>query len=304
MDQKKKSQNQNKLLILHELIKAGQNELELCGKANASIDAELLALHVLGYTKLERILNSKLPVSESNETIYKESISKRCSGVPLQYITNEQEFMGLPFYVDEDVLIPRQDTETLVEVLIDKSKHISLKNIVELGVGSGCISVSLAKFIPDAQIIGVDISKKALQIAKTNAKSNQVEDRIQWVYGDLLNDYKSGEKADLIVSNPPYITSKDCTELEDDVKDHEPMLALDGGEDGLRFYREITRQAKKHLVLGGMLAYEIGYNQSKDVRDIMAENGFVQIEEIKDLAGKDRIVLGILEDRLTKQTTR
>lgn len=304
MEWTKKNQNQNQLLTLHQLIKAGQKELELCAKANPSIDAELIALHILGYTKLELILNSKLPVSKEDAQTYKDYISKRCSGIPLQYITNEQEFMGLSFYVDENVLIPRQDTETLIETLIEKSNHKPFKHIVEVGVGSGCISISLAKFLPEVQITGIDISLKALEVAKKNAKNNQVENRIKWICGDILNGYQPDQKLDLIVSNPPYITSKDCSELDKDVKDHEPMLALDGGADGLIFYREITKQAKDILVQGGMLAYEIGYNQSKDVRSIMEEHGFVQIEEIKDLACHDRIVLGILDDGLTKQTKR
>ncbi len=293
MEQTKRSLTKSKLLTLHELISQGQTKLESCNKADASIDAELMALHILGYTKLERILNAQESISKEDRDTYWDYIEKRCSGVPLQYITNEQEFMGLSFYVDENVLIPRQDTETLVEKLIEKSKQRQFKNIIEVGVGSGCISISLAKFIPGAQIMGIDISPKALEIAKKNWQINKIESPVKWIQGDILNDYPLDGKVDLIVSNPPYITTKDCKELEEDVKDHEPMLALDGGDDGLEFYREITRQARNHLVRGGMLAYEIGYNQGEDVRKIMAENGFVQIEVIKDLACKDRIVLGI-----------
>lgn len=290
----------SQFLTVHQLVKEGCKTLTDCKKENAAIDSQLLALHVLGYTKLELILNANLQVSKKNQETYEKYISKRCSGIPLQYITNEQDFMGLSFYVDENVLIPRQDTETLVETLLERGKQNAFKKIVEIGVGSGCISISLAKFLPKVEIIGIDISTKALKIAEKNAKANGVQDRIQWVCGDMLKTYKSQEKVDLIVSNPPYISSKDCTELEVDVKDHEPMLALDGGEDGLGFYRDITKQAKNYLVKGGMLAYEIGYNQSKDVRKIMEENGFVQIEEIKDLAYKDRIVIGIWDDGLTK----
>lgn len=299
MDQKKKSPAKTKLVIVHELIKEGHERLLSCNKPNPEIEAELLALYVLGYTKLERILNANAQVSKKDEIRYRALISKRCSGVPLQYITKEQEFMGLPFYVNSNVLIPRQDTETLVELLLNKAKQKPFKKIIEIGVGSGCISISLAKFLPDAQITGIDISTKALEIAKKNAKSNQVESRTQWIYGDLLKDYKGGQ-VDLIVSNPPYIRSKDCTMLDENVKDYEPMLALDGGADGLDFYRRITKQSKIHLANGGMLAYEIGYDQSQEVRDIMEMNGFVQIEQIKDLAGRDRVVLGILNDKSIK----
>ena len=303
MDQLKKYPK-SQFLTVHQLVKEGHQALEDSHKANARIDSELLARHVLGYTRLELILNSNLDVSEEDQETYRECISKRGSGIPLQYITNEQEFMGLPFYVDENVLIPRQDTETLVEILIERGKQKPFEKIIEVGVGSGCISISLAKFLPNVEITGIDISTKALDIARRNAKKNQVENRIVWVCGDVLNDYELEKPVDLIVSNPPYITSKDCGELEEDVKGHEPMLALDGGEDGLGFYRKITKQAKNYLTQGGMLAYEIGYNQSKDVSDIMAENGFVAIEEIKDLACRDRIVIGIWDDGLTKQTKR
>lgn len=299
MNQLNKSQ-EDQFLTVHQLVKEGCRVLRECNKENAKIDSELLALHVLGYTRLDLILNYHLGVSKEEQELYETCIAKRCSGIPLQYITNEQEFMGLPFYVDENVLIPRQDTETLVEILIERGKQKDFKRIIEVGVGSGCISISLSKFLPNVEITGIDISTKALEIASRNAKINQVSSRIKWVYGDLLKDYQSEKAVDLIVSNPPYITSKDCLELEEDVKDHEPMLALDGGEDGLGFYRAITKQAKHYLKQGGMLAYEIGYNQSKDVGNIMAENGFVEIEEIKDLAGKDRIVIGIWDDGLTK----
>ena len=295
-----KNYPKNQCLTVHQLVKEGRQALKGCYKANANIDSELLAHHVLGYSRLDLILNYGVPVSKEDQEAYMACISKRCSGIPLQYITNEQEFMGLPFYVDENVLIPRQDTETLVEILIERGRQKSFKRIIEVGVGSGCISISLAKFLPGVEVTGIDISTKALEIAKKNAVRNQVENRIKWIYGDVLNNHKLDKPVDLIVSNPPYITSKDCGELEDDVKDHEPMLALDGGEDGLGFYRSITKQAKDYLTQGGMLAYEIGYNQSKDVRNIMAENGFVAIEEIKDLACKDRIVIGIWNDELIK----
>ena len=300
MEEKRKNLKSNKQVTLRELIQAGEQRLRFCHKADASIDAKLLASYVLGYSNLELILNSNLEVSQEDEVAYEGYISQRCSGRPLQHITKEQEFMGLTFYVDHHVLIPRQDTETLIEVLVEKSRSKPFKKIIEVGVGSGCISISLAKFIPSAQITGLDISKEALEIAKKNAINNQVDHQIEWVYGDLLKDYKAKDKVDLIVSNPPYITSNDCCGLEADVREYEPMLALDGGEDGLEFYREITKQAREYLVKGGLLAYEIGYNQSEDVRIIMERAGFAEIEQIKDLANKDRIVLGILKDTPTK----
>lgn len=286
------NQRSKKLLTLHQLIHSGEEILTAHHKADASIDAELLALYVLGYTKLERILNANLQVKKDDITLYKYYIKKRCQGIPLQYITNEQEFMGLSFYVDSNVLIPRQDTETLVEVLIEKSKQTPFNQIIEVGVGSGCISISLAKFLNYARITGIDISMEALKIAEKNAKANKVENQIQWICGDLLKGYNEEKKVDLIVSNPPYITTQDYYALDPDIKEHEPIIALDGGQDGLDFYRKITTQAKKHLVQGGMLAYEIGYNQGQAVMNILKKQGFIEVEIIRDLAHKDRIILG------------
>lgn len=284
----------NNPLTLHQLIHNGKETLLEHHKADAHIDAELLALYVLGYTKLERILNANKQVEDEDITRYKDYIEKRSQGIPLQYITNQQEFMGLSFYVDPSVLIPRQDTETLVETLIERSKQTPFNRMIEIGVGSGCISISLAKFLGDVRITGIDISKEALAIAEKNAKTNQVEDRISWIYGDLLTDYTGDKNMDLIVSNPPYISTDDYNALDADVKEQEPMLALEGGADGLDFYRKITSQSKEYLTQGGMLAYEIGYNQGESVKALLKENGFTQIEIIKDLAHKDRVVLGRL----------
>ena len=169
------NQNKHNLLTLHQLILKGKETLGAHAKPDAHIDAELLALHVLGYTKLERILNANIQVESQHIKRYNEYITKRCEGIPLQYIIGDQEFMGLPFYVDPHVLIPRQDTETLVEVLIERSKMTPFKHIIEIGVGSGCISISLAKFLEDVEIVGIDISPKALEIAKRNAEANGVD---------------------------------------------------------------------------------------------------------------------------------
>lgn len=284
----------NNPLTLHQLIHSGKETLIAHHKADAHIDAELLALYVLGYTKLERILNANKQVEEEDIIRYKGYIDKRSQGIPLQYITNEQEFMGLSFYVDPSVLIPRQDTETLVETLIERYKQTPFNQIIEIGVGSGCISISLAKFLGDVRITGIDISKEALVIAEKNAKTNQVQERIKWVHGDILTGYTGGRNVDLIVSNPPYISTHEYNALDPDVKEREPMLALEGGADGLDFYRKITSQSKEYLTQGGMLAYEIGYNQGESVVALLEESGFTQIEIIKDLAHKDRVVLGRL----------
>ncbi len=289
------NQNKNKQLNLHQLIDKGTRFLMQHGQADAHIDGELLALYAFGYTKLDRILKGKLPVTDDQARLYQSYLEQRSQGIPLQYISNEQEFMGLSFYVDPHVLIPRQDTETLVELLLEKSKTTPFRRIIEIGVGSGCISISLAKFLKKVDIIGIDISQEALAIADKNAKKHEVEDQITWLQGDLLTNYPAKQKSDLIVSNPPYIPKEDIKSLAVEVRKQEPILALEGGLDGLDFYRKITSQATDHLVQGGSLAYEIGYNQGQAVKELMTDNGFTQIEIIQDLTHKDRIVIGQLK---------
>ncbi|HKL43029.1 MAG TPA: peptide chain release factor N(5)-glutamine methyltransferase [Clostridia bacterium] len=254
-------------------------------------EIELLVMYVCGLKKIDLILNS-------NETIKKEAlveiealVNKRLEGKPLQYIIGSEEFMGLNFIVTENVLIPRQDTEILVEEIISRFKKESNLQILEIGTGSGAISVSLAKFLKKSKIVSLDISRKALSVAKLNAKKNHVADQITFIESNLFEDLTEEESFDIIVSNPPYIPSMDILELQREVKDYEPMLALDGGEDGLEYYREITKKSVDYLKKDGLLAYEIGYDQGIDVLKIL-KNDFHHIEIIKDLQKHDRVVLG------------
>ncbi|MGL4798963.1 MAG: peptide chain release factor N(5)-glutamine methyltransferase [Cellulosilyticaceae bacterium] len=281
-------------VTVNELIRKGRDILQAYGKQDAGIDAKLLAMYLLECDAAKLLLIGNEKVADHVEQSYMYLIAKRVQGFPLQYITKEQSFMGLDFYVDERVLIPRQDTEVLVETLIAYSKEMPLNKGVEVGVGSGCISVSLAHYMEDVKITAIDICDQALEVAKKNILSNHVEDKVNLLQSDVFNNYTEEEQSlDFIVSNPPYITTEECKTLMEEVKGYEPYKALTDGGDGLKFYRCITKEGSKWLRTGGLLAYEIGYLQGESVCAILEAEGFEKIRIIKDLAGKDRVVLGI-----------
>ena len=281
-------------VTVNQLVAIGRKALENYGKADAAIDARLLALDILQYTSSQLILHGNDEVSDSIKESYMQMITQRSQGMPLQYITKNQEFMGLTFYVDERVLIPRQDTETLVETIVEYSKKNRVEKALEVGVGSGCISISLVHYIKGMHITAIDICENALAVAEKNVKAHRLEEHITLLQSDLFKDYDGEEESlDLIVSNPPYITLDECDELMEEVKDHEPRKALTDEGDGLKFYREITKEGKRYLKKNGLLAYEIGYLQGQDVCCILEQEGFYNIKLIQDLAGKDRVVIGM-----------
>ncbi len=223
-----------------------------------------------------------------------EVISLREKRVPLQHIIGKTCFMGFDFEVSPDALIPRPDTEILTEEAL-KDYHDGSK-ILDLCTGTGCIITSLIALMNDCYGVGTDISEAALSLAAKNADTILADKRERLVFkqGDLYSALSEGEKFDVIVSNPPYIRTADIDGLMPEVKDHDPMLALDGGEDGLIFYRRIIEGAHEHLVKGGDLLLEIGCDQAEDVMKIMEQNGFIEVKCIKDFAGNDRVVRGIL----------
>ena len=222
---------------------------------------------------------------------YIEYINRRASKEPYAYITDHKEFMKLDFKVNKNVLIPREDTEVLVQEIIDlASKEYSSDKkvkILDMCTGSGCIAISLAKYIENAEITAVDISNEALQVAKENAIINNIN--VTFINSNLFD--KIEERFDIIVSNPPYIKKDVIDTLQEEVK-NEPILALDGGESGLDFYEEITKKALEYLNTNGILAFEIGYDQGNEVAKILEENDFKDIEIKKDISGNDRIVMG------------
>lgn len=287
------------MVTIKELIARGTERLNKVDVDTPKLDAEVLLSNLL---KVERIYFHMYPekeVSEEKEAEFWNRIEKREKLMPVQYIVKQQEFMGLDFKVEEGVLIPRGDTEILVEKTIDiynKEFSPNSVNIMDIGTGSGAIVVSLAKYINKSNLTAIDISSKALKIAKENASNNEVENKIRFLQGSLFDAIggKDEYKAyDFIVSNPPYIPKDVVGTLSPGVKDYEPHLALDGGKDGLDFYRAITEGAKVYLKDGGYLLFEIGYDQGEELVRILKYNGFRNVKVLKDLAGLDRVVLGV-----------
>ncbi len=274
----------------------GKASLEEAHVAEAALDARLLLEWVCHTTRQDLLVHGERPVSEEEEQAFKAALTKRGAHIPLQHITGEQEFMGLTFLVNDKVLVPRQDTEVLVEEAM-RYLHDGMR-ILDLCTGSGCILLSLLHYSNDCEGVGTDLSSEALKVAVENAKrlglyGDDMSDRVSFREGDLFQALSQEEKKfDLIVSNPPYIQSDVIPTLMEEVKAHEPMMALDGGEDGLDFYRQITEQAPAHLNGGGMLMFEIGYDQSDAVQELMTQKGFKEVTGIKDFAGNDRVVYG------------
>lgn len=256
------------------------------------LDVETLLQKVLGVDRLYILLNLERVLSEDEEQLFNKFINERLNNRPIAYIVGNREFMGLDFFVKEGVLIPRPDTEVLVEEVIELAKKKDAKNILDIGTGSGAITVSLAKYLENVKVTSVDISDIALEIGKRNAISNEVDDRINFVKSDLFTNIDKETKFDIIVSNPPYIKREVIDTLDKQVKDYEPYNALEGGVDGLDFYRAITKQAKNYLKKGGILAYEVGHDQSEDVSKLMEIDGYTNIYTLKDLQQIDRVVIG------------
>ena len=252
--------------------------------------ARLILESTLNKSREYLIIYDKNEVTSAQRDNYIKKIKRVILGEPVQYITGLQEFMKLIFFVTKDVLIPRQDTEVLVEEVIKIAKDIPNPVILDLCTGSGAIAVSLAKYIPNSKIYGIDISEKALEVAKKNAEFNGVKNSIEFRVSDLFNKIRN-QKFDIIVSNPPYIKKEDIKLLPKDVQ-KEPKIALDGGTDGLVFYSRIAKSAYKHLRRGGYLCLEIGYNQKLQVKKIIeGQKRYINFYCKKDLCENDRVVI-------------
>ncbi len=253
----------------------------------AIIKAKIVLCMVLKIEKEYIIINDSKEMAKEDEEKYFQYINKLKNGIPLQYITNNQEFMKLNFFVDENVLIPRADTEILVEEVISLANDDKNK-ILDVCTGSGAIAVSLAKYIKNSNVMAIDISKEALKIAEKNAFNNNVN--IKFIESDLFNNLEEND-FDIIVSNPPYIRENVINELSIEVK-HEPKIALDGGKDGLDFYRKLSSESYKYLKEDGYLCLEIGYDQKNEVIEILKnEKKYKNIYSKKDLFGNDRIII-------------
>jgi release factor glutamine methyltransferase len=272
--------------LLDHLDQASRALYDAPHRKRARADAELLLLYILGKNKAWLMAHFDDELAEDKVTSFTKLIECRRKGEPIQYITGETEFYGLPFRVTPDVLIPRPETEHLVEKVLELAVHFPVPRIVDVGTGSGAIAVALAHNLPHAQIIAVDLSAAALAIARENAKRNDVA--LRFLEGDLLAPVAE-EQFEFIVSNPPYVPTADRATLAVEVREYEPSLALFAGDDGLEVYRRLIPAAFNALIPGGYVALEIGYGQSPAITELLARCGFEQIEFVPDLQGIPRV---------------
>ena len=271
-----------------EAYEKGKNILTEAGIAEAGLEARLLLEHVCGTGRNDLLVHGDRLVEDVQCSSYEQLLTGRADRIPLQYLTGCQEFMGLNFAADRHVLIPRQDTEILVEEVLKNA----VLEILDICTGSGCILISLLRYSNDCAGLGVDISGGALRVAEKNAQNilSGFSGKVRFLESDLFENVE--EMFDVIVSNPPYIPAGDMEGLMPEVRDYEPRIALDGGEDGLVFYRKILEGSRSHLKKGGMLFFEIGYDQGRAVSKMMRETGFLDVQVRKDYAGLDRVVFG------------
>ena len=271
-------------MTIQGILNIGIEKLENKKIEDAKSITRYLLSSVLKKDKSYLVVHADEEISNEQENKFFMGIEKLASNIPLQYVVNHQEFMKLPFYVDENVLIPRQDTEIVVEEAIGLIKANNYKTVLDLCTGSGAIAISIAKYT-NANVVATDISKEALEVARKNAKTNEVD--VKFIESDMFNNVEG--KFDLIISNPPYIKTSEMENLQEIVK-KEPKLALDGDIDGLKFYRIIAENAYKNLNENGSLVLEIGFDQKQEVTDLLKEN-YTLIECKKDLGQNDRVII-------------
>lgn len=275
---------------IKDALKNAKDILDNCNIKDSSRNARVLLAFVLNKEKEYLMIHENDEISDNVYDVYVKKIERLKNYEPIQYILENQEFMGFNFYVDKNVLIPQPDTENLVEEVINIVQNNNLKQpkILDLCTGSGAIAISLAKLVKNSIVYGSDISKEALKIAEDNSISNQAN--VLYMKSDMFKSIFKEFRFNIIVSNPPYIETETIKTLDKEVQ-NEPHLALDGGEDGLKFYREIAKNAKCYLEKGGFLALEIGYNQKEAVEEILKTNGYINIYSKKDLSGNDRVII-------------
>lgn len=312
-------------MTYRECYEKGCLDLQAAGIEEAALDARLLLEAVCGTNRNDLLVHGEQPVTPEAEEKYLNWIGQRAEHIPLQQLTGEQDFMGLTFTVNENVLIPRQDTEILVEEVL-KELHDGMR-VLDMCTGSGCILISLLHYSNGCEGLGVDLSVEALKVAERNAErilredfsenqdcvvttfetesddaetaintvENDTAGRARFLQSDLFENVEG--KFEIIVSNPPYIASDEIEKLMPEVRDHEPRMALDGTADGLEFYRRIIAEAGQHLVSSGMLFFEIGYDQGQAVSELMREHGYREVQVVQDYAGLDRVVYGTYVER-------
>ena len=283
-------------MTYRECYEKGSRILNEAGIEESTLDARLLLEAVCGTDRNDLLVHGEQPVAPEAEEKYLNWIRQRAEHIPLQQLTGEQGFMGLTFSVNEHVLIPRQDTEILVEEVL-KELHDGMR-VLDMCTGSGCILLSLLHYSNDCEGLGVDLSAEALEVAGRNVLKVLTPEKAEhahFLQSDLFEKVEG--KFEIIVSNPPYIASAEVEKLMPEVRDHEPRMALDGTEDGLYFYRRIIEEAGKHLVSSGMLFFEIGYDQGQAVSELMRTEGYCEVQVVQDYAGLDRVVLGTYCER-------
>ncbi len=281
---------------LLEILRRAERYLADNGVERARLEAEHLLAHILGCSRLDLYLQFERPLDEPELEPFRELLRKRRQRVPCQYLIGETEFYGVPFAVDERVLIPRPETEHLVEAALDRLRALEVGAeplVYEIGTGSGCVAVAIAHEAPRCRVIASDASAGALELARANAERNGVADRVTFVEGNLFEPYVQEADADLIVSNPPYVSQAEWDELPEEIRLHEPREALDGGPDGLRVIRELVTGGPGHLKPGGRLLIEVGHTQAPAVKELMAATGALdEIETVRDYSGIERVVIG------------
>lgn len=279
-------------MVIREALKNAVSKLKENGVENAVFEAHIILRHFLKLEPIDLILKKDNQIGNEQWEGIKNAVERRINHEPLQYILGVQEFMGLEFVVNKDVLVPRADTETLAEYVINRYMNRGFRAL-DIGTGSGCIAISVAHYNKNAFVRGIDISCNAIETAKINAKKNNVDDRVDFCVDDIFKTNIYGQY-DLIMSNPPYIETDVIKSLDPDVRDYEPLNALDGGTDGMDYYRHIIKIAPAMLLKNGMLVFETGYNQAHMVAQLMKKD-FSDIEIIKDLCGNDRVVAGCVK---------
>jgi release factor glutamine methyltransferase len=267
------------------------------GIESARLTIELLLAHLLKKKRLDLYLEFERELDEPTLEKLREMVKRRAAGEPLQYITGEAEFCGLKFHVDRRVLIPRPETELLVETVLQtlqrSTPNPQRSTLIDVGTGSGCIAVALAVRLPHAEIWATDASPDALEVAKLNARRHGVEKNIRFLHGDLLQALPATVRADAIVSNPPYLASGELAKLPKEVKDFEPVQALVAGEDGLEVYRRLIADAKRCLSADGFVALELGAGRRHAVEELFAQHGYKPAQVVKDLQGHDRVIVAV-----------
>jgi release factor glutamine methyltransferase len=284
------------MITVLEVIKLSTEYLQKKGVESPRANAEILLAEILKCKRLELYLAFDKPLAENEVQIYREAIRKRGLRIPLQYIVGNVEFYGLNLIVNENVLIPRPETELLIEKIIKDSDKSTDLNILDVGVGSGNISLSLSKNLPNSKVLAIDISKSALDVAHQNAEINSLQDKVDFKLFDIMNgDLNSLGKFDLIVSNPPYVSENDFESLEPELKNHEPKIALTDNSDGMSFYKHIIEVSDQLLNKPGKIYFELGMDHSTQVQKYFEQNNFNSIQVIKDYSGIDRIICGELK---------